>query len=429
MGNNFATEEPGDLPCSGKAIIVRVQCSHNGQCICFNEHRGQGVTSDWTAAHLHEAIEVLTGVHRQCQRLMFAGRLMDPNCTLQAVLGCETDSLPDRIKLFLLVDRHRFPQRLGPFSMVHVPLTARDFDLPEMTEELRRNGFYWDMPARVLEGHGLSSRTQHITGQVSPTYPVTIDPALREEACVPKAARDFVWSYPVAHWEGVETDAYSLERWEEGLEGGAAVKSFFSVGGYVYFDADGAVVGVTTVGRLQEGERGGLHFAEPRRWLPEWTAALVEQGRFQRITMKAFQEAGARMYLWLRPHEVLEAADGNPLPSQPEVPHGGFVYLFHEDVLSTDDAELALDRTGARWRTLQALTLVDGDPFPMTIVNGHMASPFQEEDSDDDVADGGTFVMSTPASHLTNTPSRVQTPATSASWMTPPPHPRPYGFM
>lgn len=419
MGNTFSEEASSEFPTTGKALIVKVQCSHNGKCVCFQEFKGYRVTSEWTAAQLQEAIEVLAGVHRQCQRLMFGGRLMNDDTTVLSVLGCEPEAVPERIKLFLIVDRHRFPQRLGPFNTVRVPLEEKDFDLPEMTEEFRRCGFYWDMPVKVLEGHGLQARTSRITGQVSPTHPV--DSPQKQPLAVPKEARDFVWSYPVAGWEGVESDAYALDKWEVGLDSGAAIKSFFSVGGFIYFDSESRVTGITTLGRLQEGEAGSLHFAEPRRWVPEWTAALVEQGRFQRVTMKAFQELGARMYLWLRPNEVIEASDGNPLPTQPEVPHGGFVYLFHEDVLATDEMELALDRyfavvsaptstASASGTLFRPFTLVEGDPFPSNFgATEHL--PAAPEGSDDDDYDDGnwdsqSFTMSTPA----HTPSATLTP-------------------
>jgi len=425
MGSAFSDEEASPpFPIAGKAVVVKVQCSHNGKCVCFREHRGHRVTSEWTAAHLHEAVEVLAGVHRQCQRLMFGGRILENDMSLLDVLGCVPDAVPDRIKLFLIVDKHRFPQRLGPFNTVPVPLEAKDFDMPEMTEEFRRCGFYWDMPVKVLEGHGLQARTHRITGQVSPTHPVTVDSPQKPPMTALKESRDFVWSYPVAGWEGVESNAYALDRWEEGLEGGAAIKSFFSVGGYMYFDVEGHVAGVATLGRVQDGDSGSLHFAEPRRWLPEWTAALVEQGRFQSVTMKAFVEVGARMYLWLRPNEVIEAVDGNPLPQQPEVPHGAFVYLFHEDVLDLDEVSLALDRyfavvptpvavheDCASFALFRPFTLVDGEPFPGTFGGGHghglETTCEAGSDSDSENWETQSFMMSTPAKTSMETPASV----------------------
>lgn len=347
MGSSASTEMvPGDFPETGRPISVSVQCNHSGKVQHFSTHRGQRVTSDWSGEQLHEAVELQTGVHRACQRLMFGGRLLEPSCTIQQALGCETEALPASVKLSLLVDRSRFPQRLGPLKTVRVPLEDTDFVLPEMTEELRRGGFYWDMPAKSLERHGLRAKMAQITGQASPTHPITQDPLQREALAAPKEAADFVWSYPVSDWERVESDAYSLDSWEEGLDGGAAVKDFLSVGGFLYFDADGLIVGLATLGRPEANDLdyGLLQFSEPRLWAPEWSSSLVAQGRFQRITIQSLVEMGARMYVWLRPREIIEGSDGKPLPTQPQVPYGGFVYLFHEDPLTSDPALQVLDR-------------------------------------------------------------------------------------
>mmetsp|Transcript_36862 Transcript_36862/g.97131 ORF Transcript_36862/g.97131 Transcript_36862/m.97131 type:complete len:431 (+) Transcript_36862:61-1353(+) len=425
MGISFSEEEPCDLPRTGKKITVSVQCSHTGQSICFDKHRDHSITSDWTCAHVKEAIENLTGVHRQCQNLMFQGCVMEPSVTLKSVLGCELASLPKKIIFYLRVDRHRFPQSLGPFATVPVLLKAKDFDLPKLTDEFRRRGFYWDMSAGVLGRFGLRCKAEQITAQVSPTHPVTLDPALREAANVPMDAEYFVWSYPAANWERVqESDAYQLDNWEESLEleGAGAVKGFLSVGGYIYFDVDGSVVGVTTLSQLEDGESSGLHFSEPKWWRPEWTSALVEQGRFQKVTLKAMQELGAKFFLWLRPDEIIEGPENNPLSSQPEVPHGGFVYLFHDNVISDDEAALALDRyfsvgsgpqnksteddTSEQPRSLyRSFTLVRGAPAISGSSAGElMDSPADEEDSDHGADVMGSFVMSTPGSRASQTP-------------------------
>eukprot|EP00428_Durinskia_dybowskii_P036589 CAMPEP_0170270042 /NCGR_PEP_ID=MMETSP0116_2-20130129/34965_1 /TAXON_ID=400756 /ORGANISM="Durinskia baltica, Strain CSIRO CS-38" /LENGTH=464 /DNA_ID=CAMNT_0010521233 /DNA_START=66 /DNA_END=1457 /DNA_ORIENTATION=+ len=436
MGSAFSEDAPTQaFPTTGKAISVRIQCSHDGKCIAFSEYKGYPVTSDWTTAHLQEAIEVLAGVHRGCQRLMFSGRLMEAGAKVISLYGSNAKSVPDRIRIFLIVDRYRFPQILGPFNHTFVPLEGTMFEMPEMNAEVRRSGFYWDMDANALEGHGLFARTRRITGQASPAHPFTADSPLRKALAPPKNATEFVWSYPVAGWESVESDAYALERWEAGLDGGAAVKSFFSVGGFLYLDGEGKVAGATTLSRPQGGDVGTVHFAEPRKWLPEWTAALVEQGRFQKITWRALKEVGARMYLWLRPHEVIEAADGNPLPFQPEVPYGGFVYLFHDNLLSTDEVEVALDRyfavvptpttalegqldvtfpSGAAFR---ALTLVDGDRIPGAIgaASAYAESFLQDDDDGEELA--SSFMMSTPASGTMGTPSTATAgAAVSPGW-------------
>jgi len=430
MGSTLSEEvSGGDYPTTGKEIVVKVQCSHNGMCLCFSEHRGHRVTSDWTAAQLQEVIQVRAGVHRHCQRLMFGGRVMEKHMKIASMLGCRPEHVPDRMKLFLIVDRHKFPQTLGPFNLVNVPLDASNFEMPEITGESRRAGFYWNMCPKVLEAYGLHSRTKRLIAQVSPMHPADDAPPSKEivsKAQSPKSSSNFVWSYPVAGWEGVESDAYAMETWEEGLQGGAAVKSFLSVGGFMYFDSVGRVSSITTLGRAQDGDIGNLHFAEPKRWLPEWSAALAETGRFQKITIKNLRETGVRMYLWIRPEEVIECEDGNPLPIQPEAPHGAFVYLFHSDVLSTDEAATALDRYFAVTLTpsssgiadddglFHALALVDGDRYAGSI-NGPQVDcetfcqGDDDEDSDGEDMGAASFLMSTPATismgHMPGTPS------------------------
>mmetsp|Transcript_111388 Transcript_111388/g.311315 ORF Transcript_111388/g.311315 Transcript_111388/m.311315 type:complete len:463 (+) Transcript_111388:133-1521(+) len=433
MGSTFSEDASrSDYPTSGKPITVKVQCSHNGKCLSISEHRGARLTSDWTCAQLQETIEVLAGVHRHCQRLMFGGRMLDPKVKIVSMLGCGQDNVPERIKLFLIVDRHKFPQSFGPFNVINVPLELNQFDLPPMTEEFKRSGFYWDMSPKVLETHGLQARSKQLTAQVSPAHPVdTI-----QQRSAPKGSTDFVWSYPVAGWEGVESDAYALDRWELGLQGGAAVKSFLSVGGFMYLDSSGGVSKVSTLGRPEHDDVGALHFAEPRMWCHEWTAALAEMGRFQKITLKSVRDTGARMYMWLRPQEVIEGADGNPFPLQPDAPHGAFVYLFHDDILSTDEVEIALDRYFAvvpapsaqtvadTTGLFRALTLVDGDHYVGAIGGPPIDCEtfcHEEEDSDGDVA---SFMMSTPGTTpmalIAGTPSSMSSPMTlrSSMWST-----------
>mmetsp|Transcript_78379 Transcript_78379/g.227473 ORF Transcript_78379/g.227473 Transcript_78379/m.227473 type:complete len:455 (-) Transcript_78379:115-1479(-) len=426
MGGVFSEEGSalGDFPTTGHAVMVKVQCSHNGKCLMFGEFRGHLVTSDWTTAHLQEAIELLAGVHRQCQRLMFGGRVMEPKAKISSMLACGEQHMPGRIKLFLIVDRHKFPQTLGPFNLVDVPLEGARFEMPELCEDLRRQGFYWEMNPKVLETHGLQARTKRLFAQVSPAHPVELQPKQR---AVPKGACDFVWSYPAAGWEGVESDCYAMDRWEEGLESGAAVKSFLSVGGFMYFNDRGTVSGIRTLGRPDEGDTGCIHFAEPKRWLPEWTPPLAEMGRFQKNTLKAMRETGVRMYLWLRPHEVIEAVDGTPMPVQPEAPYGAFVYLFHDNVLATDEVETALDRyfavappprsenASGNPGFFRALTLIDGDRY-MSSIGGPPGDcdTFCQDDSSDDEGTVASFMMSTPAASM-GSPSSMASPFASRS--------------
>merc|ERR1712217_58089 len=108
-----------------------------------------------------------------------------------------------------------------------------------------------------------------------------------------------------------------------------------------------------------------------------WTVALAGYGRFQRVTMQNLVEVGAKWFCWLRPNEVMQTNDARDLPTQPHGPYGGFVFLFHDNVLSVDEVEVALDcyfpltASGAvealsprPLGPFRAYTLVDGHPYP-----------------------------------------------------------------
>lgn len=70
--------------------------------------------------------------------------------------------------------------------------------------------------------------------------------------------------------------------------------------------------------------------------------------------------------MWLRPHEIIEGPDGSPLPTQPDVPHGGFAYLFHDNLLSKEYVRcLRGENTG----------LVGGSVFKLCHVHCDVAEP------------------------------------------------------
>jgi len=270
---------------------------------------------------------------------------MDSTRTLLQVLGTRQEHVPDKVTIFMIADRTEFPMTLHSMCPVQVPFEADDFILPELTNMFMSIGFYWELKTGILESHGLQARSALITGQVSPMHPVLEDDELRKVRNIPENAEFVVWSYPVVDWQHVECDAYAVDDWE-GFEASAAMKSFLTIGGFLYLDGDRRIAGATTPGRFCEGQggNGGLGFGDPRRWLPEWTQRLAEHGRFQPITIRSIRELGVRKFCWLRPNEIIEDDDGQPLPMQPDVPHGGFVYLFHDDVMVTNRIETAMDR-------------------------------------------------------------------------------------
>mmetsp|Transcript_44791 Transcript_44791/g.129549 ORF Transcript_44791/g.129549 Transcript_44791/m.129549 type:complete len:152 (+) Transcript_44791:327-782(+) len=71
-------------------------------------------------------------------------------------------------------------------------------------------------------------------------------------------------------------------------------------------------------------------------------AAVLEDGRFHHVTIGPLREAGAQYFCWLTPGEAFADEAGHALDSQPQVPHGGFAYIFH-DLTATSAQDVAVD--------------------------------------------------------------------------------------
>jgi len=315
------------FPTTGRPISVKFVCgcSDVPSAIVVSSFQGHRITSDWEHRHLLQVSELSTGVHRDAQKIFHAGREITPGCTIRAAIGVHEDQLPSRCAVHVLVDRESFPQRLGPFSLIKVPVKSSDFILPMSVE----GGFHWTMRTEVLERQGLRSDGPHVTAQCSPTHPITLSDEERALADIPPEAVEFAWSYPMARWEQVAQDPHVLDDWASCQQGDPPLKDFLVVGGFVYLDEDHRIVRVTTP-RDNKAEQGGLHFGAPKKWHHAWTKALLGDGRFQRVTIGPLKDAGVHFFCWLRPGERFVGEDMRPLAIQPQVPHGGFVYLFHE---------------------------------------------------------------------------------------------------
>lgn len=98
----------------------------------------------------------------------------------------------------------------------------------------------------------------------------------------------------------------------------------------MYFDDQRRVVEVTTIGQWREDcDKGGLHLGEKKLLDSQWLPALQVDARFQKITLDALKAMGVAEFCWLCPGEQIQQ-NGVPLSTQPEVPYGGFAYIFAE---------------------------------------------------------------------------------------------------
>jgi hypothetical protein len=192
----------------------------------------------------------------------------------------------------------------------------------------REGGWTWEMNESAFHhwfpNYKLGSRT--LVGYASPVSSVTLGEAARRSERIPDSAAYVAWSYPLDKSEVPCEEVATVEqKYEKEWFPSSCqiVKTFLSAGGFMYFDKDCMVIKVTTIGQWREGcDRGGLHFSAKELWNPKWTASLKEDARFQKNTLQGLKNMRAKEFCWLYPNEVI---NGTPVPN---IPHGGFAYLF-----------------------------------------------------------------------------------------------------
>jgi len=153
-----------------------------------------------------------------------------------------------------------------------------------------------------------------VVGQFSPLHPLTLTLEERHAANILPTACHFAWSYPAADFGKLTGN-------------NNAAQNFLAFGGFVYFDKELTILHTTTL-VPSEKKCGGLQFDRPQPWSQHWTTPLMQDGRFQPITIKALSDLGAKRFCWLRPNESVLGD---------KVPHGGFAYLFHESECTSID--------------------------------------------------------------------------------------------
>lgn len=247
--------------------------------------------------------------------------------------------LRDGSTVFATIARDKFPEQLGPFSTVVVPLDGSKFRwFQQPDSEFQKNGGMWTMLGKTVKDLGFNFNEDMLTSQASPTNNITLNAAEKKEANIPEDASQFCWSYPVPNWDQLG-DARDKK-----------VTHFMKFGSFLYLNYKRFVLQANTLMPASSGIGGGLQFSRPKPWEQAWTRSLERVGRFQEITIPEFRNVGATHYCWLKPGEKILGPDGKPLASQPDVEHGGFVYLFR----------------GYRQRTIDRyFAIISGDEYQM----------------------------------------------------------------
>jgi len=316
------------FPTTGRPLLLKIMCSYTETThpLTLASFEGYKITSDWKLEHLLQVTEMLTGIMRTSQRLYHAGQELPPDETIRGIVGIDEANMPDRFTVHVIVNEENFPQCFGPLRVAEVPLTGNEILLPKFMI----GSFHWMMKPEVIERLGVRSPgDKQVTAQCSPFHRITFSGKERKEAQIPPEAVEFAWSYPVANWEEVEEDPHLLEDWALCREDILVVKDFLVMGGFIYLDKEQQIVKVTAAVSNRD-TNGGMQFGRRQKWHPAWTKALIGDGCFHRVTCGRLKQAGAQYFCWLRPGETFDDDYGKPFERQPEVPHGGFAFLFHD---------------------------------------------------------------------------------------------------
>lgn len=287
------------------------------------------LTEDQTIKDLELRLWEKENVHPNCQTLMAQGREMSPDDTIKEIIdtfkGIEDHN---EIRFDCSVDLAAFPQKLGPFSVASVPFQKGEIHVPVDVNNpiYQEKGFYWDMSIAHLEQHEISAPGTHVTGQASRMSTVSVEGTQRKVLLIPEGAVQFAWSYPIAHWQKVTKKDPTTVSEDEIPRGVDAIINFFRVGGYLYFNSAGELVGATTLCRYGCDD-GTVHFGKPKRLKPEWVEALAHNDRFQKVTVEGLK---AHYFCWMPHGDKLKGPNGKLLASQPAMPIGGFAYLIDD---------------------------------------------------------------------------------------------------
>jgi len=224
-------------------------------------------------------------------------KLTDAGVSLCSVEGCTGTAPSAWVEATPL-----FPSSLGPFALTASCELGVTLDLETM---------------RYTVTSGLNS--------------VILPPDGRSGHCSPKGPLP-------PGWPGAPADAVSI-CWANPMDAVQAMKKenhvaflavsrmaalqFAAYGGWLLLDKADRVLCVESISPvIGEGDYE-LPFGEPRTWRHEFTPRLVDEGRFQPVTVPFMLKKGAVKFTWISPGEVLEAGPESWTPSE----NGAFVYL------------------------------------------------------------------------------------------------------
>eukprot|EP00300_Choanocystis_sp_HF-7_P020319 c20565_g1_i5.p1 GENE.c20565_g1_i5~~c20565_g1_i5.p1 ORF type:complete len:423 (+),score=68.88 c20565_g1_i5:168-1436(+) len=182
---------------------------------------------------------------------------------------------------------------------------------------------------RFLDDVGVLS-----TGRFSPVYEFEMRIPEKLALSIPTDAKYFGVAFPL---DGISHLEQHLRADLSLVDAGFM---FLQFGGMIYFDAKHRPLSCSAFQPVQS--ESGVHdlmFLDPKAWKKDVTAGLDAQLRFNHITIEKLKKAGAQLYTWLNPNEVLISSEVTSNPEWNDWEFGAFAYLFHEDALDSNEKD------------------------------------------------------------------------------------------
>ena len=248
-------------------------------------------------------------------------------------LGCDRSELLE----------HRppadFPKELGPFSAQETTLRPSfdfkklQFRIPEsQIDSLRARS---ELSAQLWETLGKGD----LSAAISKPHRITLPKEAMTAAGIPETATHFVWAHQLKAAESLSNEEIAEFV---NISGEAA---FVINGGYVYFQIKGDMAD-RDVSDWEPSEYGAPILVQAnalcvcgvvkfqfgacvevgrREKYERALVKMINEHRFQKVTIAPLRACGARYYCWVLPGEDLAADSGEPwVPCK----HGGFMYLM-----------------------------------------------------------------------------------------------------
>eukprot|EP00931_Biecheleriopsis_adriatica_P067760 TRINITY_DN41826_c0_g1_i1.p1 TRINITY_DN41826_c0_g1~~TRINITY_DN41826_c0_g1_i1.p1 ORF type:complete len:472 (+),score=75.75 TRINITY_DN41826_c0_g1_i1:76-1491(+) len=228
-----------------------------------------------------------------------------------------------------------FPETLASMKMIDVPaihearvqsLSSEEWEI-DFTDLVLHTGVWasmWAADSSELQA------CDKVRIPLSKVCDLEISQTRKKFMGIDESARYFQWAYPAYPEPVLTLDKSNQDH--------LLVASFLETGGFMYFNENRDLLQVKTIVAVENRPPDALCFKR-HTWNQAWTKQLWESGRYHKVTLQDMIEVNAKYFAYLLPGETFKE-EGVEMKDQPDVPHGGFAYLFHENVSDSDYRDL-----------------------------------------------------------------------------------------